>query len=147
MLMLILATTSAGLFCGAAVYINLVEHPARMSCGTEFAVRESCPSYRRATMMQASLALVGLGLGLAAAWDLGDWWVTAGALLLGAVVPFTLLVILPTNHRLMDSSLDPRGPEAARLLARWNRLHAVRSALSAGAFVVLLCRVASHGVP
>ena len=29
-----IATLSEGLFCGAAFYINLVEHPARMSCGT-----------------------------------------------------------------------------------------------------------------
>jgi hypothetical protein len=52
----IVATVSAGLFSGAAIYINAVEHPARLSCGTELAVREFAPSYRRATAMQASLA-------------------------------------------------------------------------------------------
>jgi hypothetical protein len=31
--LLILSTACAGLFCGAALYANLVEHPARMSCG------------------------------------------------------------------------------------------------------------------
>ena len=53
-----------------------------------------------------------------------------GALLLGAVVPFTLVVIFPTNTRLLDPALDPRGTEASQLLRQWGRLHAVRSALS-----------------
>lgn len=96
-----IATISAGLFAGAAIYISAVEHPARMSCGNEVALREFAPSYRRATLMQASLAIVGCLTGLWSAWVLEDAWVGAGALLLGAVVPFTLIVILPTNKLLL----------------------------------------------
>src|SRR2546426_7484684 len=62
----LLATVCAGLFSGAAIYVNLVEHPARLSCGTELAVKEFGPSYRRGTVMQASLALAGCALGVAA---------------------------------------------------------------------------------
>jgi hypothetical protein len=50
------ATFCAALFAGAALYITLVEHPARMECGTVLAATEFGPSYRRATVMQASLA-------------------------------------------------------------------------------------------
>ena len=63
------------------------------------------------------------------------------AVLLGAVVPFTLIVILPTNKQLLDPSLDPRGVKATALLIRWGRLHAVRSLLSGVAFVLLLLRL------
>jgi len=59
-------------------------------------------------------------------------------LLLGAVVPFTLVIILPTNKRLLDPALDEASPRAAALLARWNRLHAVRSAAALLALVILL---------
>jgi len=51
-----LTTLCCGLFAGAAIYVNLVEHPARMECGTEIAATEFGPSYRRAAVMQASLA-------------------------------------------------------------------------------------------
>jgi len=61
--------------------------------------------------------------------------------LLGAVVPFTLIVLLPTNKQLLDPSLDSRSASAAELLTRWGWLHAVRSGLSLAAFVLLLTRL------
>jgi len=53
----ILCTT---VFSGAAIYVNLAEHPARMACGTELAATEWAPSYKRAARMQAPLAVIGL---------------------------------------------------------------------------------------
>jgi len=142
MLLLLLATACAGLFCGAALYVSLVEHPARISCGQELAVREFAPSYQRATIMQAALAIGGLALGLGAAWQLRAARVVAGAVLLGASVPYTLIVILPTNKKLLDPALDPQSTLAADLLKRWNRLHGVRTALSGAAFGLFLWCVA-----
>ena len=139
-MLILLATLAAGLFAGAAIYITAVEHPARMSCGTELAVREFAPSYKRATVMQATLAVAGCLAGLGAAWQRQDPVVALGALLLGAVVPFTLIVIFPTNARLLDPALDARGTEATQLLQRWGQLHAVRSGLSTLAFLLLLLK-------
>jgi hypothetical protein len=56
----LIATLCSGLFAGAAVSINAVGHPARMSCGVDAAVAEWAPSYHRATGWQAPLAVVGL---------------------------------------------------------------------------------------
>jgi uncharacterized membrane protein len=136
-----LATVCAGLFAGAAVYITFVEHPARLECGTELAATEFGPSYRRATVMQASLAAVGLVASLVTWTANRDTWVLIAGLLLGAVIPFTLVVILPTNTRLLAADLDRRSAETAALLARWGRLHAVRSALSLLSFGLLVYRL------
>jgi len=129
---------ACALFTGAAVYISLVEHPARMECGVEIAATEFPPSYRRATILQASLAALGFVASITA-WLAGAtfWWVVAGALL-GSVIPFTLLVILPTNKQLLSRELNRGSDEAGRLLARWGRLHAVRSVLSGLALVLYL---------
>jgi len=132
------AVVACGLFAGAAVYVSVVEHPARMECGVELAATEFPPSYRRGTIMQATLAVVGL-LSSAAAWLAGAtfcWLV--GGVLLGSVIPFTLVVILPTNKRLLNSTLDKRSVEAKRLLARWGALHAARSVLSGLALLLFL---------
>src|SRR5216117_2873056 len=53
-----LAILCAAVFAGAAIYINLVEHPARMSLDTRAAAAQWAPSYRRATLMQAPLAVL-----------------------------------------------------------------------------------------
>ena len=132
-LMAVLATT---FFAGAAVYINLVEHPARMGCTTEIAATVWAPSYRRATFMQASLAILG-SLGGIGAWLLGAgvMWLV-GALFILAVVPVTLIVIFPTNRRLLAPSRDLASAETRQLLIRWGRLHAIRSVLSSVASIV-----------
>jgi hypothetical protein len=133
-----ISVVACALFSGAAVYVTLVEHPARMLCGVEVAATEFAPSYRRGTVMQATLATLGL-LSSLAAWLAGEtiWWLFAGVLL-GAVIPFTLTVILPINERLLNPSLDRQSTEAERLLRRWNALHAVRSALSTVALLLFI---------
>jgi hypothetical protein len=134
----LLATLCAGLFAGAAIYITFVEHPARLECGTELAATEFGPSYRRAALMQASLAGVGVVAAIVA-WMLGRGLaVLSGGLLLGMVIPFTLSVIAPITKRLRDPGLDRGSAEAALLLSRWGRLHAVRSVASGLAFGLLL---------
>lgn len=141
MLYLLLATACAGLFSGAALYINLVEHPARLSCGTEFALREFAPSYARAAVMQAVLALGGLAAGAYAWYLMRDVWVLIAALLLGSVVPYTLIFVMPTNQHILHPALDASPTEKMRLMNRWGRLHAVRTAASLASFVILLARV------
>ena len=115
-----------------------------MQCGVEIAATEFVPSYRRATVMQATCAAVGLVSPLAA-WLAGAslWWFIAG-MLLGSVIPFTLIVILPTNKRLLSPTLDRRSTEAEHPLTRWGRLHAVRSVLSGLALLLFLYLAILH---
>jgi len=136
----LLATFCCAIFAGAAIYINAVEHPARMSCGVKIALAEWAPSYRRATVMQASLAVVGFIFALLAVLAGAELRYLAAGILLVAVAPVTLLVIMPTNRRLL--ALDPAGDlgEAEGLLARWNRLHMSRSVLGGLALVLFLWR-------
>lgn len=131
----VFATT---LFAGAAVYINLVEHPARMGLSTEAAAAQWAPSYKRATFMQASLAIVGFVSGVSA-WLLGAgfMWFIASVIIL-AVVPVTLVVIYPTNTKLLAPGRDLSSPETRELLTRWGWLHAIRSMLSLVATVLFV---------
>lgn len=135
------AILAATFFSGAAIYINLAEHPARMECGTQLAATVFGPSYRRAAVMQIIFALAA-GIGGISAWFLGAprlWFV--GAVLIFAVIPFTLIVIMPTNKKLLDPALDRTSEVTHQLLQDWGKLHAVRSILALGASVVFLSAV------
>ena len=134
----LVAVLACGLFAGAALYVSLVEHPARMECGVETAITVFGPSYRRATALQVTLAVLGL-LSSLAAWLSGAtfWWLVAG-LTLSSVIPFTLVVILPTNKQLLSPALDRRSAHASKVLSRWAILHAVRTLIGAWALMLFL---------
>ena len=136
-----LATLSAALFAGAALYINVVEHPARMGLETRMAALQWAPSYRRATWLQAPLALVSFVCGMAV-WlgGGGVGWLVA-AVLVGAVVPITFAVIMPTNHKLLAAGRDLGSAETRQLLVRWGRLHAIRTVLSLLGAVIYVCLI------
>jgi len=133
-----LAVLGCMLFAGAAIYISLVEHPARMGCDTKTAATVWAPSYKKATVMQAPLAVLSFLAGVGA-WLLGGgllWLI--GAVLIGLVVPFTFIAVMSTNHQLLAPGRDLSSAETRSLLDKWGRLHAVRSVLSFLASIVYL---------
>lgn len=134
----ILALVTAALFAGAAFYVSFAEHPARSRLDDRAQLQQWKPSYRRGAMMQATLAVVGFVLGLAAWWQTRDEMWIVGAIVLGANWPYTMLIIMPVNTELKAISLDDAGEESATLLRRWGNLHAKRTMLGVGATLLFL---------
>jgi hypothetical protein len=81
---------------------------------------------------------VGTTAALLAWWQGGGVRWLAGALLLVAVVPVTLIWIMPVNTRLLALPAGPPAADTAELLARWAGLHALRTALSGLAFLLFV---------
>ncbi|HVZ05590.1 DUF1772 domain-containing protein [Hyphomicrobium sp.] len=140
------ALLAAAMFAGAALYVSVAEHPARLALNDAAALAHWQVSYPRAAAMQATLALIGSVLGVL------EWLVTGDALwLLGAIVlfanwPYTFIWIMPTNRMLGEAPVDRVGlaaslPAARIELEKWGRMHAVRTTLglvATGIFVWLL---------
>ena len=109
-----------------------------MGCDTKTAATVWAPSYKKATVMQAPLAVISFLAGVTV-WLLGGgllWLI--GALLIGLVVPFTFIAVMPTNNQLLVPGRDLSSAETRSLLEKWGRLHAVRSTLSFLASIVYL---------
>lgn len=136
MIISLVALLGATLFTGAALYITLIEHPARLGLDDGPLLQQWQPSYKRALPIQSGLAVIGGVAGLLAGYLTKDWRWVVGSVALLANWPFTLLVILPVNKRLM--ALDPRhaNSESRGMLVQWGKLHNVRSVL--GAIAMLL---------
>lgn len=133
-----LAIFTAALFAGGALYISIVEHPARMKAGIAVAVAEFRQMYKRAAPWQASAAAISLVAGVLSAFLTSDYAWALGGLAVGSVIPFTFIAMIGTNRRLLDTR-RPRDDDAV-LLTRWGRLHLVRSILGTIGFIVFLSK-------
>jgi hypothetical protein len=142
----LLATLCCGVFFGAALYISLVQHPAALETGYDFAARFFPQMYRRAAVLQASLALVGCAAAIAAWLSDGDRLWLAAAVLLGSAIPFTLVVIKPVNDALIQPG-DVSSVELGALLVRWGYLHWVRTIASGLAFISCLVAFRPRAAP
>ena len=88
---------------------------------------------RRPLRKLKNWAFLGLSMlatlaGLLAAYESGRAIWLLGAALMLAPWPYTLIVIMATNRALHATAIDSAGPETRRLIEKWGRLHAVRTA-------------------
>ncbi|CAD8122889.1 unnamed protein product [Paramecium sonneborni] len=137
----LLGTAFAGLFSGASIYINVVEHPARLSCKIDVAHTQWMPSYKRAAKWQASLAFLGGLVGIINYAKFKNKLTLKAGLFLASVIPFTLIVIMPVNKILLDESRQEE-EEKLKLLKKWGQLHAVRTVASLISFGIFLYALA-----
>jgi Domain of unknown function (DUF1772) len=134
----LLALIASAVFCGAALYVNVAEQPARLALDDRALLAEWKPSYKRGAAMQAPLALVGFVLGLLAWWQTSHPGFLIGAIAIIAPWPWTLIGIKPTNDALLATDPDTAGPQTRALIVKWGAIHGVRTALGALAIVAFL---------
>lgn len=132
------ALVFATLFTGAAIYITLVEHPARMGLDDAALLAQWQPSYKRALPIQAGLAVLGGIAGFVTWYLVRDWQWLLGSIVLLANWPFTLFVIMPVNKRLLSMQPQDAGAESRTLLLEWGGLHTVRSTLGAASALLFV---------
>ena len=116
-----------GLFAGVALYISFVEQPTRLASSPEVALAEWRFSFRRAGILQVVLASVGV-LSAFAAYTTGRGVpVLVAGILLGIVMAWTLIVVMPVNRQLLDPARTSATPDTDVLIKKWGRLHLIRT--------------------
>lgn len=143
----LVAIFSSCLFCGAALYISAVEHPARMQLPIREAARQFGKSYPRAAIMQPTCialtciasatkclqATTGIHKGLS---RLKQAHALNLVLMAGCFI-WTVAIMLPGNKALLKAERES-DVRVKHLLQAWGRQHALRTIASLVACIVLL---------
>ena len=130
------AFAAASAFFGAALYINIVEQPARLALDASSMVREWIPSNRRGFVMLSSFAIISAILAYVDYARTGDLRWTIGGLVIIASWPYAYFVMIPANIWLYAIPPDA-SPSATRELMRdWGLLEWGQTAIGLGACCV-----------
>jgi hypothetical protein len=133
-----LALALAAAFFGAALYVNLVEQPARLALDDEAILHEWTPSDRRGVALILGLSLLSAALGLVAYFASQEdvrWAI--GALIVILVWPYTFFAMAPLNNQIL--TLTSKDVGAARALVRqWGLLEFGQTAIGIVACAIFL---------
>src|SRR5882757_7433470 len=118
----LLTFAAASAFFGAALYINLVEQPARLALDARSMVREWVPSNRRGFILLSSLAIVSAILAYADFARIGDVrWIIGGTVIV-ASWPYAYFVMVPVNIWLCVVPANVARSAARELMRDWGLL-------------------------
>lgn len=146
----VLSTVAAGVFVGGALYINVVEHPARMTLSdTKACHKEWMESFDRAKVFQSRLALVSALSGAGAYYcnpKKGLPYLIGGGLL-ASIFPYTKFILKPNSiDPIYDKDITSKKSEGVirETIDKWNSYHMVRSFISLPVFVGFVTYLASN---
>jgi hypothetical protein len=124
-------------FVGAALYVNVVEQPARLALDARAMVREWKPSDRRGFVLLATLALAAAILAYLQYAGSGDVrWIIGGTTIL-ASWPYAYFVIVPVNVWLYTIRPERAASVVRDLMRDWGLLewgHTAIGLAGAGVF-------------
>jgi Anthrone oxygenase len=118
----LLSFATASAFFGAALYVNVVEQPARLALDARAMVREWTPSNRRGVAMFASLAMASALLAYVEYIRTSDVrWLLGGTIVL-ASWPYAYFVMSPVNSLLYGIRRNAPAPMIRELMRDWGLL-------------------------
>ena len=133
----LIALAFAAAFAGAAVYVNIVEQPARLALDDQALLSEWGPSDRRGFALFAAFALASAVAGFVAWFESQDVRWVFGALIVISTWPYAFFVMAPLNNQIL--SLHGGDVAAARALVRqWGMIESGFAAIGVAAVAMFL---------
>jgi uncharacterized membrane protein len=142
-IMQLLAVIIAGIITGGAWAYTLEIHPALMKARPSSSLDVFSPMFHHANKMQPLLGTVVAIVTLIVSFMTGNWYWFVTALIMQIIGPYTIIVLMPLNRRLMAEDADPNSPALLEDLRRWGGLHLVRTLINTLGFV-LLCNLLAN---
>jgi hypothetical protein len=128
------AFATACAFFGAALYINVVEQPARLALDARSIIREWVPSNRRGFLMLAAMAIISALSGYTQYFRSGGdvrWLI--GATIILASWPYAYFVMTPVNILLHVVRRNAPASPTRKLMRDWGLLEWGQTAIGLAA--------------
>ncbi|MGO4573653.1 anthrone oxygenase family protein [Microvirga sp. 2TAF3] len=124
-------------FVGAALYINVVEQPARLMLDARSMIQEWLDSNRRGFLMLATLAILSAILAYVDFGHSGDVrWLIGGTIILATGL-YAYFVVVPVNVWLWTLPPDAEGSPVRELVRDWGLLEWGQTAIGfAGCWIL-----------
>ncbi|MCV6546380.1 MAG: DUF1772 domain-containing protein [Cohaesibacter sp.] len=133
-LTILLLTVTAMIF-GYGYSASAVSHPAMLESGPKVAVPYFKPFFHKSNHTQLILSMAVWALSSAISYLTGEWsWLIAGTLL-QISGPYTILIIMPVNRRIMAEGADPESPQMIKDLKNWGTIHFPRTLMAGAVFI------------
>lgn len=126
------AVVFTGIFAGAAFYVTVVEQAAREDADAAASLAVFKAIFHRAAKFQIPLLSLSVIASLGSLFLSGNWMWLVGALAMACIVPFTLIVLMPLNNRLLKT--EPDDPDLSPMLKSWGPLQLVRTSVALACF-------------
>jgi hypothetical protein len=127
---------SASAFFGAALYVNIVEQPARLTLDARSIIREWVPSNRRGFVMLSVLVVISALSGYTEYARTGDVRWLIGATIILASWPYAYFVITPVNILLYGARRKAPASTIRELMREWGLLEWGQTAIGLAAACV-----------
>lgn len=145
------STISVGLHAGGCMYINIVEHNARMAMDTPSCHKEWKESFDRAARYNRTLAFI-TGISTAGSYycqPSKSMTFLLGGVSMFLIFPYTLFVLRPAAIEPIyddyDKIVDLHSEEFVReTVDKWNWYHALRTGVSMSVFVAFVSQIVSE---
>jgi hypothetical protein len=133
----LIAFAAACVFLGAALYITVVEQPARMSLTPGAMVKEWQPSNRRGFVMLSAIALLAAVLAYADFAISRDARLLAGGTVMLASWLYAFFVVVPVDVMIVSLPAGRARAAARDLMRDWGLLEWGQPVIAAAACVLL----------
>jgi hypothetical protein len=128
------AIVLCGIFAGGANYVSIVEQYARINSQPASALDTFKTIFHRAAKFQIPLLIVSSICALIAWYLSGQLFWMFGAIAMIIIIPFTLIGLMPLNHKLLAA--ETTSDNLSGMLSLWGKYQLVRTLLANIAFIL-----------
>lgn len=135
-ILIVIDLTLMAMIFGYGFSATAVSYPAMMASSRETAVSYFAPFFHKSAHLQMGLSLLVIPVSAVISYLTGNWWWLAGSLFLQVSGPYTILVLMPVNNRIMAKDADINSEQISKDLGSWGRLHFPRTVIAAVIFIL-----------